>query len=153
MLLRAPQLSLILLMTKTDTETKAQRRQDSHPGLLNSEQSPVWQRKQLSHPSGVCPGRGLTWKSSILCSLRLELGLGIRKTRNSARNRLVSFFSTDDTLKRKILEVIPLGQTARSSRGHSSRERHGMSETHGDSMLPADTHQGARVPPVTSLES
>ena len=72
--------------------------------------------------SGVCPGRGLTWKSSILCSLRLELGLGIRKTRNSARNRLVSFFSTEDTLKRKILEVIPLGQTARSSRRQSSGE-------------------------------
>lgn len=64
---------------------------------------------------------GLTWKSSILCSLRLELGLGTRKTRNSARNRLVPFFSTEDTLKRKTLEVIPLGQTASSSRRSSKR--------------------------------
>lgn len=70
---------------------------------------------------------GLTWKSSILCSLRLELGLGTRKTRNSARNRLVPFFSTEDTLKRKTLEVIPLGQTASSSR-RSSKRREGQRE-------------------------
>lgn len=71
------------------------------------------------------PARRSTWKSSILCSVRLELGLGTRKTRNSARNRLVPFFSTEDTLKRKTLEVIPLGQTASSSRKKSNGERHG----------------------------
>lgn len=76
--------------------------------------------KELDFPAGFCSGRGLTWKSSILCSLRLELGLGTRRTRNSARNRLVPFFSTEDTLKRKTLEVIPLGQTASSSRKQGS---------------------------------
>lgn len=69
------------------------------------------------------PARRNTWKSSILCSVRLELGLGTRKTRNSARNRLVPFFSTEDTLKRKTLEVIPLGQTASSSGRKSSEEK------------------------------
>lgn len=105
-------------MTDTDTESEAQRRQDSHPGLLNSAQRGglIGQGGWLSHLCGFCSGREFTWKSSILCSLRLELGLGTRKTRNSARNRLVPFFSTEDTLKRKTLEVIPLGQTASSSR-------------------------------------
>lgn len=58
----------------------------------------------------------LTWKSSMRCSVRLELGFGTRKTRNSARKRLVLFFSAEDTLKRKTLEVIPLGQKVNSSR-------------------------------------
>lgn len=56
-----------------------------------------------------------TWKSSMRCSLRLELGLGTRSTRNSARNRLVLFFSAEDTLKRNTLEVTPLGQMPNSS--------------------------------------
>jgi len=60
--------------------------------------------------------RILTWKSSMRCSLRLELGLGTRSTRNSARNRLVLFFSAEDTLKRNTLEVTPFGQMPNSSR-------------------------------------
>lgn len=65
-----------------------------------------------------------TWKSSMRCSLRLELGLGTRSTRNSARNRLVLFFSAEDTLKRNTLEVTPLGQMPNSSR----RKKEGKTE-------------------------
>lgn len=64
----------------------------------------------------------LTWKSSMRCSLRLELGLGTRSTRNSARNRLVLFFSAEDTLNRNTLEVTPFGQMPNSSR-RKKRER------------------------------
>lgn len=60
------------------------------------------------------------------CSLRLELGLGTRNTRNSARNKLVLFFSAEDTLKRNTLEVTPFGQMPNSSR----RKKDGKTENH-----------------------
>lgn len=57
------------------------------------------------------------------CSLRLELGFGTRSTRNSARNKLVLFFSAEDTLKRNTLEVTPFGQMPNSSRRNMERLR------------------------------
>lgn len=51
----------------------------------------------------------LTWYNSMRCSFLLALEFGTRNARNSALNRLVEFFSIDETLKRKTFDVTPLG--------------------------------------------
>lgn len=98
--------------------------------------------------------RTLTWKSSMRCSLRLEFGLGTRSTRNSARNKLVLFFSAEDTLKRNTLEVTPFGHVPNSSRRKIERLR---TTGQRDSIsiknclkksFPAEDHHSNVLPPV-----